>query len=239
MFTNTIKRVTLMVAILLAVAVALTPRAADAAGYPYAQRINFAPGAISATVYGYLPVNGVNQWVMRIFGGQTLTVQLSAMYGNAAFDVVGANGALIGSGTTRWSGAVPQTQDYYITIRAYNNTAPRYTMTVTAPPTPQPAPVPQHRDVNGTWDSTNYIVELNQAIGCMNADCPITGRLIHITSGAPEIVNISGAANSISGTVSFHTELAGGQRFNGTVSANSRTLSGTLSGAGWITFTRR
>lgn len=238
MFTNKIKHVTLLVITLFAAA-ALMPRAADAAGYPYAQRINFAPGAISAMVYGYLPVNGVNQWVLRIFGGQTLTVQLSAMYGNVTFDVVGANGAPVGRGTTHWSGVVPQTQDYYITIRAYNNTAPRYTMTVTVPPAPAPIPAPQRRDVNGTWDSPNYIVELSQAIGCMNAECPITGRLIHVTNGSPEIANIDGTANSTSGAVSFYAELAGGQRFNGTVSANSQTLSGTLSGTGWITFTRR
>ena len=161
------------------------------------------------------------------------------MYGSAAFDVVGANGVLVGNGTTYWRGMVPQTQDYYVTVRAYNHTAPHYALTVTAPPTPAPVPVPQRRDVNGTWDSPNHIVELNQAIGCLNAECPVTGRLIHIISGSPEIVSISGTANSISGTVSFHTELAGGQRFNGTVSANSRTLSGTLSGAGWITFARR
>jgi len=240
MFTNRMKYVTLMIVALFAVAaVALTPHAADAAGYPYPQRINFAPSAISATVYGYLPVNGMNQWVLRIFGGQPLTVRLSAMYGNVTFDVAGANGALVGNGTTHWSGVVPQTQDYYITIHAYNNTAPRYTMTVTAPPAPAPVPVPQRRDVNGTWDSPNYIVELNQAIGCMNAECPITGRLIRITVGAPEIVNIQGTANSSTGAVSFNTELAGGQRFNGTVSADSRTLSGTLSGAGWLTLTRR
>jgi hypothetical protein len=233
------KRLILVTILIAGAVMAGMPRNADAAGYPYPQRITFAPGAISATVYGALPMNGIDQWVLRIFGGQMLTVNLAPKYGIARFSVVGANGAQLISGTTFWSGVVPQTQDYYITIDAYNNTAPQYAMTVTAPPTPAPVPAPQRRDVNGTWDSPNYIVELNQAIGCMNAECPITGRLIHITDGAPEIVNIDGTANSNSGTVSFNTELAGGQRFNGTVSANSRTLSGTLSGAGWITFTRR
>jgi hypothetical protein len=232
------KRLILVTILVAGALMAWMPRNADAAGYPYPQRINFAPGAISATMYGALPVNGVDQWVLRIFGGQTLSVNLAPKYGTARFSVVGANGAQLISGTTFWTGVIPQTQDYYITINASNNTAPQYILTVTAPPAPAPVPAPQRRDVNGTWNSHEYIVELNQAIGCMNAECPVAGRLLHITSGAPEIVDVRGTANSDSGAVSFYAEVPGGQRFNGTVNADSRTLSGTLSDAGWITFSR-
>jgi hypothetical protein len=225
----------ILVAILIAVAVVMLPRNAQAAGYSTIERINFAPGAISATRYGAMTVNGTDQWILKISAGQTLTVRLSPTYGYTQFSVFGANGTHLGNGTTYWSGVVPATQDYYITVSAYNNTAPTYMLTVTAPPAPVPAP--QRRQIDGTFDSNSYIVELNQAIGCLNAQCPIMGRLIHITAGSPEITNLNGSANTNTGAVSFSTD--GGQYFNGTMSANSQTLSGTLSGAGWITFTRR
>ncbi len=228
---------TIFAAILIAMAMALVPHGASAAGYPTYERISFAPGAISATRYGAMTLNGTDQWIMKVSAGQPLTVQLAPTYGYVRFDVVGVNGVLIGSGTTYWSGVVPQTQDYIVTVSAYNNTAPTYAITVVAPPAPAPVPAPQRRQIDGTFDSNSYIVELNQAIGCMNAQCPIMGRLIHITAGAPEITNLSGSANSNNGAVSFSTD--GGQYFNGTMSANSQTLSGTLSGAGWITFARR
>ena len=233
------KRLILVTILVAGAVMAWMPRNVDAAGYPYPQRINFAPGAVTTTMYSALPVNGEDQWVLRIFGGQTLTVNLAPKYGIARFSVVGANGAQLINGTTFWSGVVPQTQDYNITISAANNTAPQYALTVTAPPGPAPVPAPQRRDVNGTWNSQEYIVELNLAIGCMNAECPVAGRLIHITDGAPEIVDVSGTANSYSGAVSFYAEVPGGQRFNGTANANSRTLAGMLSGAGWITFSRQ
>ncbi len=231
------KRLILVVVTLVILMMAtLTPCvAADGAQVWLPHRIKFAPGAISSTEYGALPVNGADQWVLKISGGQTLNVQVSPVYGSVMFTVMGANGVVLGSGSMNWSCVVPATQDYYLTVRAINNTAPRYTLTVTVPP----APVPQRRDYNGTWDSPTYIVELNQAFGCFNADCPISGRLIHITAGAPEIVDIQGSANSVTGAVSFGAMIPGGQHFSGTINANSRTLSGALSGTGWLTFTRR
>ncbi len=234
------KRVTVMlIALVGLMAVTLMPCAAEGTGGWLLQRIQFAPGAISAVRYGALPPYGTDQWVAKIMGGQTLTVQLTSNYSTATFRVRGADGAVLADGRTNWSGTVPATQDYYITVQASVYGAPSYALTVTIPPLPVPVPVPQRRAFDGTFDGNEYIVELSQAYGCMAAECPVTGRLIHITAGAPEIANIQGTGNTVTGAIQFHTDLAGGQRLSGTLDAPSRTLSGTLSGYGPIRLVRR
>jgi hypothetical protein len=231
------------VALTALIVMALTPNSA-AAGYPALRRISFAPGTISATRYDSLRVNGVDQWVLGISAGQTLTVNLVPMYGNARLNIVGADGTLLITDRAYamfWTGQVPRTQDYYVEVIATNYSAPQYTLTVTIPPLrgPVPGPVPQRRNADGTWSGGDYIVELSQANGCWSAECPVTGRIIHITAGAPEIEDIQGSFKSNSGAVSFSVMIPGGQRFNGTVSPDSRTLAGTLSGVGTITLARQ
>lgn len=230
--------IVLLIALVALIALTLTPVAAGGDNR-MPQRIAFAPGAISAVRDGALAANGTDQWVLRIMGGQTLTVQLTPSYGNGFFSLMGANGAVLADSETYWSETVPANQDYYITVQADGDSALNYTLAVTAPPLPHPAPVPSRRNYDGTFENNEYIVELSQALGCIKTECPISGRLLHLTAGAPEIVDIQGTANSVNGAVQFHADLAGGPYFSGTVDANGQTLAGTLGGYGPIRLVRR
>jgi hypothetical protein len=100
---------------------------------PQAQRISFAPGAISATVYGYVDSARPVAYVLRASAGQNMTVQMSGG-GPYQASITGANGASLGSVNANNSTTVrlPSTQDYYIAVRAPAD-APgsNFTMTVT------------------------------------------------------------------------------------------------------------
>lgn len=114
------------------------------------------------------------------------------------------------------------------------------TITINVNQAPQPTPVPVRRNVSGTWHAGDYSVELQEALGCPSVECGISGRMIHqIGTTTPQIVNVRGTFNTSSGAVSWAAEIPGGQSFSGTVSADSRTMSGTLSGVGALTFTKQ
>lgn len=135
----------------------------------------------------------------------------------------------------------PHTTTTY-TLRSIkkDNTPDERQITITVNPVPQPTPVPVRRNINGIWRAGDYSVELTEAIGCPSVECGITGRLIHqVGTTTPTIVNVQGSFNTSSGAVSFAATLLGGQSFSGTVSADSRTMSGTLSGVGALTFTKQ
>ncbi len=55
----------------------------------------------------------------------------------------------------------------------------------------------------------------------------------------PEIMDVQGSLNVYSGAVAFVATIPGGASFNGTLDATSRTLSGTLSNVGALTFTKQ
>lgn len=112
------------------------------------QRINFAPGATTASVTGKLTSNISDHWVLRVLAGQTLSVNLVPVNGNARLIIYGADGTVLISDhadALQWSGRVPITQDYHIKVNAFDNTTPSYTLQVTVmplgPPTAPPTPV--------------------------------------------------------------------------------------------------
>jgi hypothetical protein len=132
------------------------------------------------------------------------------------------------------------TTTYTLRVIKKDNTPDERRITITVNPAPQPTPVPIRRNINGTWRAGDYSVELMEAIGCPGVECGISGRLIHqVGTTTPQIVDVHGSFNTSSGAVSFTTVLLGGQSFSGTVSADSRTMSGTLSGVGALTFTKQ
>jgi hypothetical protein len=115
---------------------------------------------------------------------------------------------------------------------------PPPTHTSVPPPPPTHTPVPARRDVNGTWTAGEWIVELTEALGCPSTQCGVSGKLTHAVLPAPEIESVRGTVNLTTGAISFTVEIPGGRTFSGTISANSRTMTGTLSGVGSITFTK-
>lgn len=110
---------------------------------PVPQRVSFATGQSSTSVQGSLAKNGMNKWVLRINGGQTLVVNLVPTNGKAKITIVGADGYPLitdHADAMQWSGRVNGTQDYEITVIAFDDTAPSYSLQVTVPPV-QPQPV--------------------------------------------------------------------------------------------------
>jgi len=111
------------------------------------------------------------------------------------------------------------------------------------PPTPvpptsiPPTPLPVRRTISGTWGAGEYELELMEALGC-TTDCGITGRLLKAMMPAPEIHDVRGTFHPTTGAVTRAITMPGGQSFNGTVSADSRTMSGSLGGTP-LTFTKK
>ncbi len=104
---------------------------------------------------------------------------------------------------------------------------------------PTNTPVPPRRNVTGTWVANEWSVSLTEALGCPGPDCGMIGKLTHGVLPAPQTVDVQGSFNVTTGVVHFAATLLGGQTFSGTVSADSRTMSGTLSGVGALNFTKQ
>ncbi|HEX7588177.1 MAG TPA: hypothetical protein VF478_07675 [Anaerolineae bacterium] len=106
---------------------------------PQAQvkRLAFPPGGTVATMQGALAPNGLDQYVLRALAGQMMTVNFAPSAANMTMQISGADGSVFVSGgvrATTWSGLLPLTQDYFITVLS-NATAPTtYSLQVTIPP---------------------------------------------------------------------------------------------------------
>jgi hypothetical protein len=101
---------------------------------PTVNRIQFAPGAISATVQGNVAANVSDDYILSAAAGQTMTVVIESPNSNVLLTIVGADGIPLTnglmSGATSWQGELPATQDY--TIRAIGALEPAaYSLTVT------------------------------------------------------------------------------------------------------------
>ena len=96
-------------------------------------RIQFAPGAVSATVQGDLTAYESDDYVLRALDGQTMAVTISSPNNNVLLTIVGADGISLTnglmSGASEWRGQLPETQDYI--IRALGTDQPAdYTLSV-------------------------------------------------------------------------------------------------------------
>jgi hypothetical protein len=110
------------------------------------------------------------------------------------------------------------------------------------PPPPTNTPAPQRRNISGNWSTPDgkYLMELTEALGCPGPECAVQGRLIEVTRGAPNTDELSGTVNTHTGAVSLILARPGAMGgFTGTLSADSRTLTGNLIGAGSVTFTKQ
>jgi hypothetical protein len=115
---------------------------------PEPERIRFATGAVSAQVTGFLPTGTSKAYVLGARSGQVMTVESWTNSGPFRFSITSANGALLGSGSQgeRWSGTLPATEDYRITLQsASGSQAAHYGLVVTivnAAPAPTATPAP-------------------------------------------------------------------------------------------------
>ncbi len=101
------------------------------------RRISFQPGSTSAAVQGTLGQNGIDVYVLRVLAGQRMTVMTASPQGNLLLSVSGADGQVLkssGAGTANYSGIMPSTQDYYLTVTTATGTPANYSLQVIIPP---------------------------------------------------------------------------------------------------------
>jgi hypothetical protein len=113
------------------------PPLGQTGGMDEPRRISFAPGGTSASVQGTTATPGLDRFVIRALGGQTMTVSVSAAQGPVILIIYGADGNVLISdhaGATSWSGLLPTTQDYFVDTRSVGDAVVDFTLQVTIPP---------------------------------------------------------------------------------------------------------
>ncbi len=96
------------------------------------QRIRFARGAVSATVYGWVNAHESDSYVLRALEGQNMRVSVDSR-NPVQLIIYGADGTVLRSGMgegSSFNGELPSTQDYILVVRAGPNPA-YYSLTVT------------------------------------------------------------------------------------------------------------
>lgn len=140
---------------------AATPTSTPAAP----QRITFAPGASSATLTGTLPPNGEQSYLLRAVVGQTMFVALASPGDMANFSVSGYNSGQmlkpLSDPARSWSGRLPGTQDYLVTVVNSSGGSLGYTLVVSFSPlgrTPVP-PISQPKRISFPSGGTSATVD--------------------------------------------------------------------------------
>jgi hypothetical protein len=103
---------------------------------PQPKRLQFATGSVSTTVQGTLAANGIDVYVLRALAGQTMIVNVTPSR-EVLLAVSGADGNVLkssGAGTSNWSGQLPTTQDYILTLSTPSGAPTSYTLQITVPP---------------------------------------------------------------------------------------------------------
>jgi LysM repeat protein len=103
---------------------------------PASKRITFQAGTFATALPGTLGNNGVDRYILKALGGQSMTVSVAATQGFVALSVWGADGTVLISdhaSATNWTGKLPSTQDYLIAVKAEGGGTP-YTLQVSIPP---------------------------------------------------------------------------------------------------------
>jgi hypothetical protein len=96
------------------------------------ERIQFAPGAISATDQGNLTPRQTHEYLLRALKGQTMTVTIVSPSNLVLLEIYGiADGqplVRVPMGQTTWTGVLPNTQDYDIKAVSVTDAATSYTI---------------------------------------------------------------------------------------------------------------
>jgi hypothetical protein len=114
-----------------------TPAPPTPAPPPPASRIQFAAGGTGAVVEGVLDSGQTVYYVLSASATQTMSVKIQAPNGDVYLGVFGADGQVLlntSAQQTTWSGTLPTTQDYYLSLTAGDGTE-SYTLSVDIPPT--------------------------------------------------------------------------------------------------------
>ncbi len=96
------------------------------------QRIQFAPGTTSATVNGNIAGGGYKYYMLQARAGQTMSVDLRSMLGNAGLTIYRPDGDVLAGtnqGVHSWSGTLPLSGDYLMRVEAPQDNI-RFSLTV-------------------------------------------------------------------------------------------------------------
>ena len=96
-------------------------------------RVNFAPGAISATISGQVESYGSMLYALRASGGQQMQINLSSASPNLLPTIWGFDGTVLKSssnGSQSWNGNLPSSQDYIVMVTSFGSSA-SFSLTVT------------------------------------------------------------------------------------------------------------
>ena len=109
------------------------------------ERIEFAPGVTSVTLEDSVFPIGDKRYMLRGHAGQTMSLNVTSPYDHVFLSVYGSDGAVLVSvrdETTSWTGDLPRTLEYMITLVSIAGNETSYTLQVdmTIPPTPTPGP---------------------------------------------------------------------------------------------------
>jgi hypothetical protein len=102
-------------------------------------RIRFAPGDTSAEVGGSLTAGDMRHYVLQALAGQRMIVDPRATQGQVRLVISGADGQVLLSGNVGlpggvYDGILPTTQDYLITVQAWDGTSADYVLEITISP---------------------------------------------------------------------------------------------------------
>lgn len=135
---------------------------------PVAKRIVFATGATSTMVQGSVAAGGLDRWVIRVLGGQTMNVTVTPASGSVVLIVYGADGSVLQSdhaGASAFSGIVPSTQDYILDVRGPVSIATTYTLQVVIPPLSREAPTLVPKRISFAPGATSATVQSHLPAG--------------------------------------------------------------------------
>ncbi len=88
-------------------------------GFPGAERINFAPGATSATRDGSVQARSSRRYVFGAAAGQVAQIDAFSNGGSALLAIYGADGRVVlsrAAGLASFRAPLPTTQDYYVEV---------------------------------------------------------------------------------------------------------------------------
>lgn len=177
---------------------------------PGRERIQFAPGATSATVRGSVQFPNRREYVLGAQGGQTMRIELISADASANFAVTGLRDGQplkrLENSNTVWSGALPITQDYLLQVATPTNGAVTYelyveitTPTTSAPVRIQFAPGARTATVNGSTSGlapARYVLRAN-AGQTMSVDLTVDNTNAYLTVLHPTGDNMAGADGPI------------------------------------------
>ena len=117
-------------------AVPATPLPPTPTPLPPASRIQFAGGGTGAVIDGEMEAGQTIYYVLTASAAQTMSVKIMSPNGDVTLGVFGADGQVLLDSVnqdTLWSGGIPATQDYYLSLTA-GTSKTSYSLSVDIPP---------------------------------------------------------------------------------------------------------